>query len=118
MAGRERGRGAGAGRGPASLGELLAGVLHGAGAAGGQPPLVRARNAWQQAVGAELAAQTRVSGWRNGVLRVQVRSAPLLQELATFRRQALQAALAQRLPGFRALQLRAGAWEEAPDGGG
>jgi predicted nucleic acid-binding Zn ribbon protein len=52
--------------------------------------------AWKDAVGAEVAAETRVRGWRDGVLTVEVQSSALLSELSTFYRASILAALRAR----------------------
>jgi hypothetical protein len=62
--------------------------------------------AWRQAAGDELAAETRPSGLRKGILTIEVRSAALLHELEGFRRDELldrflSAAPAGRVTGLR-----------------
>ena len=42
---------------------------------------------WQEVVGDEIASHTRVIDVKGGILYVEVDSAPLLQELATYNRQ-------------------------------
>ena len=39
---------------------------------------------WRDIVGEEIAAHSRITEYRSGVLRVEVDSAPLLHELATY----------------------------------
>lgn len=46
-------------------------------------------DAWRKAAGDELAAETRPSSLRKGVLTIEVRSAALLHELEGFRRDEL-----------------------------
>ncbi len=67
--------------------------------------------AWAAAVGPEVVAQTRVLGMRRGVLEVEVRSGPLLQELAQFHKRALLGKLRPALPAVTLtdLKFRAGA---------
>ena len=48
---------------------------------------------WSEAVGEELAAQTRVVALRRNVLTIEVASSPLLAELAGYRKQELLEAL-------------------------
>ena len=63
------------------LGDALARVLSKSGLDEGIR-LESVRQKWRQAVGEELAARTRVISFRRGVLRVEVQSSALLQELA------------------------------------
>ncbi|MFC1706471.1 DciA family protein [Planctomycetota bacterium] len=74
------------------VGELLGALLSGTkqGRVVAREMLVEA---WTRVVGPEVAAATRVDGYQNGVLRVEVESAALLQELATFRRTELLSSL-------------------------
>jgi predicted nucleic acid-binding Zn ribbon protein len=55
--------------------------------------------AWREAVGAEVAAETRVRGMRDGVLTVEVGSSALLSELATFYRASILASLRAKAKG-------------------
>jgi Dna[CI] antecedent, DciA len=69
---------------PESVGQILARVVRGSG-------ITKTRRGtsiadlWARAAGPELAAETRPSTLRQGVLTVEVRSAALLAELAGFR---------------------------------
>ncbi len=88
---------------------LLASFLEGS-AVGRSVKARLLEDAWRRAVGPEVAAETRVAGWRDGTLRVEVRSSALLQELATFHRASLLEALRAEAPGgdVRALEFRLG----------
>jgi predicted nucleic acid-binding Zn ribbon protein len=72
---------------------------------------VRLEQAWAEVAGKD-AADTRLGGFRRGVLEVEVRTGVLMQELAQFRKRGLLAALRQALPGVTVadLKFRAGAW--------
>lgn len=61
--------------------------------------------AWQKAVGEQLAKSTRVGGVRRGVLDVSVANSLLMQEL-TFRKEELLALLQEALPEAGLKQLR------------
>ncbi len=67
--------------------------------------------AWAAAAGADVAAQTTVLGIRRGVLEVEVRAGPLLQELAQYHKRGLLGKLRPALPGLTLtdLKFRAGA---------
>lgn len=87
------------------LGEILARVMRDV-----RLPAPRRRDAifdaWRQAAGEDLAAETRPATLRKGVLTVEVRSAALLHELEGFRRDELldrflTAAPAGRVTGLR-----------------
>ena len=67
--------------------------------------------AWAAAAGPEVAAATKVLGVRRGVLEVEVRGGPLLQELAQFHKRALLGKLRPALPAMTLtdLKFRAGA---------
>ncbi len=74
----------------------------------------RVAEAWAAAVGPALADVTRVRSVRDGTAVVATLSAPLCHELASFRREALLAALNERLaaakaPPVTALVFRIGA---------
>jgi predicted nucleic acid-binding Zn ribbon protein len=60
------------------------------------------RNAWETVIGPALAQEARAVRFRGGKLQVAVRSAPLLQELATFRKSELIEKLKQE-EGFAGL---------------
>jgi predicted nucleic acid-binding Zn ribbon protein len=78
--------------GARSIGDLLAGFLEET-KAGREIARERVEAAWRAAVGPEVAAETRVQGLRDGVLSVEVASSALLQELKTFYRASILAAL-------------------------
>jgi len=56
---------------------------------------------WREAVGPEVASATRVRGMRDGVLGVDVASSALLQELSTFYRSSILAALKKSTGALR-----------------
>lgn len=68
--------------------------------------------AWDAAVGAQQAAQTRVTGLKRGVLEVEVNNAVLLQELAQYNKRRLLEALRASLPesAITDLRFKAGTW--------
>ena len=61
--------------------------------------------AWQAAVGEELATMTQVGGVRRGVMEIVVANSLLMQEL-TFRKEDLLASLQQALPEAAIKQIR------------
>lgn len=73
---------------PAALGDVLSQLfaLRGYGRIRGDQQL---HHAWRQVAGDQIAAQTRVSGVKNGVLQVGVASSALLSELAAFHKHSL-----------------------------
>jgi predicted nucleic acid-binding Zn ribbon protein len=97
---------------PESLGDILPRVVRGAGGSERGLGLTTRRResavarAWSAAAGPELSAQTRPSTLRRGVLTVEVRSAPLLAELAGFRSQELLSRLLAADPSGRVTGLR------------
>ena len=68
--------------------------------------------AWAAAVGAELAKNTRVCGYRRGILEVEVSNGVLLQELAQFQKRQLLEAVRSGLADTTITDLRfkAGSW--------
>lgn len=75
------------------LGDALARVLSKKGLREGLR-LEGVRQKWRQAVGEDLAARTRVVSFQRGVLRVEVQSSALLQELASIYKEGLTRSLA------------------------
>jgi hypothetical protein len=67
-------------------------------------------DAWRRIVGPEIAADTRVVGFCEGRLKVEVKSSALLQELATYHRSSLLDALCGEAPnvGLRDLDFKLG----------
>ena len=63
-------------------------------------------NAWANAAGEIVAGQTRVLALKRGVLEVEVRGSVLLQELASFHKRKLIAAMKTLLPGHPLKDLR------------
>jgi predicted nucleic acid-binding Zn ribbon protein len=99
-------------RGPEALGEILSRLftMRGWGRRQGQLQL---EEAWNRAAGADVAAQTRVSSLRRGVLEILVGNAVLLQELAHYHKRRLIEQLRRRLPNtpLTDLRFRAGVLE-------
>ena len=91
-------------RSPEGIGELLASLLGGS-EVGRSARRLALEEAWHRTVGAEIAAQTRVGGFRAGELEVLVRSSALLQELSTFYSASLLEAL-RADPGASARDLK------------
>ena len=84
---------------PAPIQELLPAVLRGLkGTATG--PIEQVRQAWAALAGPEVASRTRVAALENGRVRVEVASAALKHDLATFRNADLVRGLKERLPGL------------------
>src|SRR5437588_8437356 len=96
------------GRGPENLGEILSRLFTARGW-GRRQGRLQLEQAWAEAVGAEVAAQTHVGAIRRGVLGVTVGNAVLLQELAHFHKRRMLEELRRRLPrqALAALRLRA-----------
>ncbi|MHC4492459.1 MAG: DciA family protein, partial [Planctomycetota bacterium] len=85
---------------PASLRQLVPGVLRGLrGAASG--PVARVREVWPEVVGPAVAARTRVASVEEGRIRVELASAAVRYDLATFRRAEVLKGLQERLPELR-----------------
>ncbi len=82
-------------KGAQPIGDLLKGFLkeHKVGRAIAREAL---EASWREAVGAEVAAGTRVRGYRDRVLEVEVESSALLQELSTFYRASILSALRKK----------------------
>ena len=92
---------------PAPIREVLPGVLKGLKRAAGSP-LERARKAWVSAVGPTVARRSRVAALESGRLRVEVASAALKHDLATFRRAEVLERLREQAPelAIREVQYR------------
>lgn len=99
------------GSGPENLADVLARLFTSRGW-GRKSERVRLENAWEEVVGPEHAAATRVGALRRGVLEIEVKNGVLLQELAQFHKRRLLAALRAKLAGVTLtdLKFRAGAW--------
>ncbi len=96
---------------PEPLGRLLEGILADTGI--GRAVREEALEAeWRAAVGSEVAGHTRLAGLSGGRLRVEVDSAGLLQELATFyRKQILESLRAGKVGrGVSDIQFKLGAF--------
>lgn len=98
-------------RGPENLGDIL-GRLFTSRGWGRKNDRSRLEQAWAEAVGPELAKETRVGGIRRAVLEVDVKNAVLIQELAQFHKKKLLEKLRVSLVGIRLtdLKFRAGTW--------
>ena len=90
---------------PEAIGDVLRRVLRET-----RPSARHGRNSvarsWEKAAGEELCAETRASTLRKGVLTVDVRSASLLHELESFRREDLLSRLLAEEPTGRVTDLR------------
>ena len=86
------------GRGPKALGEIL-GDLFAARGYGRLRAASELEEAWAAAVGEAGARQTKLGGVRHGVLNVTVAHPTLLEDLASFQKPALLAALRRDAPG-------------------
>jgi predicted nucleic acid-binding Zn ribbon protein len=85
---------------PTSLRQLVPGVLRGLrGPTRG--PVVRVREVWPEVVGPVMAARTRVAAVEEGRVRVEVASAAVRHDLATFRCAEVLKGLQERLPELR-----------------
>lgn len=93
--------------GTAEIGYLLARFMRGT-TLGRSAALEALAAGWQETVGPEIAAETRVASYREGTLRIEVRSSALLQELSTFYRDALLAALRAKDGCLRAIEFKPG----------
>ena len=62
--------------------------------------------AWNEAVGAEYEAHTRVLGLRRGIFEIEADSAVLVQELMHYHKRRLLEALRMKLPGQTSKELR------------
>lgn len=74
---------------------------------GSDPRLRKAVAAWREAAGTEFFDQTQVVGVKEGVVTIQVATAPLLQELAVYHKRGLLAALKKADPSILDVQFRA-----------
>jgi hypothetical protein len=92
-------------KGPEAIGDIL-GRLFAARGWGRRQGRLHLERAWAAAAGEEVAARTRVGGFRRGVLEVVVGNAVLLQELAHYHKRRLLEALRGRLPGTTLTDLR------------
>jgi len=67
----------------------------------GKGPVESVRSVWSEIVGPATAQRTRIAAVENGRIRVEVASAALKHDLATFRRAEVLAELRKRLPDLR-----------------
>lgn len=98
-------------KGPESIADIL-GRLFTSRGWGRKNDRLQLEAAWAAAAGAEVAGHTKVLGVRRGVMEVEVRAGPLLQELAQYHKRALLGKLRPALPGLTLtdLKFRAGSW--------
>jgi predicted nucleic acid-binding Zn ribbon protein len=92
-------------RGPKPLSEIL-GELFASRGYGRLQALGELELAWNLAVGEPGCRQTKVGGVRRGTLNVTVAHSGLLEELSTFRKPDLLAALRRDAPGTPILDIR------------
>lgn len=99
-------------KGPEPLAEVLSRLFVARGW-GRRQSRLHLERAWEEAVGKENVAKTRVLNLRRGMLEVEVVGAALLQELAHFHKRRLLDALRGRLPGTAVTEIRfrAGSWD-------
>lgn len=90
---------------PSAVGEFVPAVLKGIRPRRGSV-LEQVRRGWAAAAGPPVAKRTRVAGFERGVLTIEVASAALKHDLATFRQGELLEALAKALPGPLVRELR------------
>lgn len=93
------------GRGPQPLGDVLSNLFAERGY-GRLQAVGELESAWVGAVGELGARQTQVGGVRRGVLNVTVAHPALLEELSSFQKPQLLAALRRDLPGTPILDIR------------
>ena len=85
---------------PASLRQLVPSVLRGL-RGPSRGPVARIRDVWAEVVGPAAAARTRVAAVEGGRVRVEVASAAVRHDLATFRAAEVLKNLQERLPELR-----------------
>jgi hypothetical protein len=82
---------------PEKIGDILRDFLHATGLTN-QLKHLELYSAWEEVVGAQLAPHTRIAGYKQHKLYIEVDSAAHLQELATFYKPHLLRDLRERLP--------------------
>lgn len=92
--------------GTQELGRVLDGLMKGRGLARQHRQIEDARQAWVHAAGDDIAAHTRVRSLMDGVLWVDVDSAPLCHRLAAFEKVALIATLKDALSSAHVTDVR------------
>lgn len=88
----------------ASIGEVLGGVLKSILKPARKNE--RARRAWIEAAGEDLAALTQATGVKNGILYVVTPSAPLLFELISYRKSELLHRVSEADPGLNVRDIK------------
>jgi predicted nucleic acid-binding Zn ribbon protein len=98
-------------RGPEKIADVL-GRLFTSRGWGRKNDRLRLEAAWASAAGEKLLKDTRVLGFRRGVLEVEVKSAVLMAELTQYHKRGILAKLRERLKGttLSDIKFRAGAW--------
>ena len=91
--------------GPEPIGDILSRLFTARGW-GRQQERQRLERAWAEAVGPEIAAQTRVSALRRTTLEIEVKSGVMVQELAQFHKRRLLEAVRKILKGITLTDLR------------
>jgi len=101
-------------KGPERIGEIVSRLFVARGWGRNQERL-RLESAWAAVAGPTHAAQTRVVNIRRNVLKVEVKSTVLLQELTQFHKKRLLVALREALPGVTLADVRfcTGVWKES-----
>ena len=90
--------------GPQKLGDILRDYFEASGL-GQQVRHLELHRAWEEAVGPEIAAQTRIVGFVRHKLYVEVTSAPRRHELSAFYKRQILAALRKEVPDVRILDI-------------
>ena len=90
---------------PVPVGEILPELLRGI-RASRRGPAEKVRAIWPHIAGEAVARRCRIAGCEDGVVTVEVASAALKHDLATFRREALLRDLREKLPGLALRDLR------------
>ncbi len=99
-------------REPEQIKDVISGVIRGLkkGVRGRRGELERLRAAWPEVVGQSIAGRSRIVAVDQGHIRIEVASAALKHDLATFRRTELLEQLKERLPdlNLRKMTVRVG----------
>ncbi len=100
-------------KGPEPLKEILAQLFTSRGW-GRRAARQQLENAWAEAVGVQHQSHTRVTQIRRGILEVEVDSAILLQELASFQKRGLLEKMKKAVPnqGIKDLRFKSGTWKK------
>jgi Dna[CI] antecedent DciA-like protein len=96
-------------RGPENIADVL-GRLFVSRGWGRKTDRLKLESAWAGAAGAEVLKDTRVLGFKRGVLEIEVRTAVLMSELAQYHKRGLLARLRDAGLKLTDLKFRAGVW--------